>query len=315
MQSHLVTVVGDGLLIEGHVPGMLLRALLARNQETPSRKILIYQDDMGKHPKSYRLWTFAGPPQEFPIDTPLNAALAAVSGQTGTPPGLPLQGKLLLPTVVVAGLLDGLSPCAFAVLAFLVAFLFAIRRVRRDVLAMGVLFIASVYVSYFLIGLGLLRAFTLPGPPHLVGHLGAYLLILLGVIGLAKLALPRFPLKLAMPRVAWETIRGIIQKATIPSAVLAGFLVGFCTLPCSGGIYVATLGLLAGATTYLKGLGYLTVYNFANIVPLVAVLALVGNRGMSLKLAQCEHSGARWIKGIFAGLELAMGIAILMWII
>lgn len=312
----MVTVVGEKLILAGHVPKPLLSALLVRAADPASARILAFQDDMGKHPKSYRLWTFAGEAREFPLDTPLDTALAEIRRQAATDGQPPLaQGRLLLPTVLAAGLLDGLNPCAFAVLAFLVAFLFAIRRVRRDVLTMGVLFIASVYVSYFIIGLGLLRAFTLPGTPHLVGYLGAYLLILLGVIGLIKLVFPRFPLKLSMPRPAWAKIQPLIKRATIPSAIVAGFLVGFCTLPCSGGIYVATLGLLAGATTYYKGLGYLTVYNAANIVPLVTILALVGNRATSLKLTQCEQSGARWIKAVFAGLELALGLAILIWII
>src|SRR3990170_4912130 len=35
-----------------------------------------------------------------------------------------------------------------------------------------------------------------------------------------------------------------------------------CTFPCSGGIYVAVVGLIASHTAYLEGVGYLLLYNF-----------------------------------------------------
>jgi cytochrome c biogenesis protein CcdA len=54
----------------------------------------------------------------------------------------------------------------------------------------------------------------------------------------------------------------------------AGVLVGLCTVPCSGAIYLAVLGLLARQATYLSGLGYLVPYHVVFVAPLVAMLAV-----------------------------------------
>lgn len=56
----------------------------------------------------------------------------------------------------------------------------------------------------------------------------------------------------------------------------AGVLVGLCTVPCSGAIYLAVLGLLASQATFPKGLAYLGLYNALFVLPLVALLAVAG---------------------------------------
>jgi cytochrome c biogenesis protein CcdA len=96
---------------------------------------------------------------------------------------------------------------------------------------------------------------------------------------------------------------------------VAGVLVGLCTLPCSGGIYVATLGLVATEGISPTSLAYLALYNGANIVPLVVVLLLVGNRATSLKLTQWEHGSSRQIHIAFAAAEIALGMAMLIWLL
>ena len=309
LQSHLVTVVDERVILAGHIPGPLLRGLLL--SPIPIDRLLVFQDLMVERPRSYRLWTFKGEAEEFPMDTPIGTALSILGRREGG--GLVIP-DLMLATVVSAGLLDGLNPCAFAVLIFLVAFLFAIRKLRRDVMKIGLAFIVAVYITYFLIGAGLLKGLVSIKNPHLIGWLGAYLLVLLGSIGILNQVFPRLPLRLTLPYPGWERIRGWIYRATIPAAIVAGSLVGFCTLPCSGGIYVATLGLLAGSATYLKGLGYLSIYNAANILPLVGILLAIGNRYMSVRMARWERIGSRKFRIIFALMEVSLGVVILVWL-
>lgn len=313
LQSHLVTVVGQ-IVFEGHIPRAVVRDLLRWPGKLPVERLLLYQDQMGE-PRSYTTWAFRGPVREYDATTPIATVLEALAREN--PEGQPvLQSSRLLPsTVLVAGLLDGINPCAFAVLLFLIAFLFAIRKVRRDVLLVGGIFIATLYLAYFLIGVGLLAAITLPGQPHLAGRVGAYLVIALGMINILGALFPRFAIQRGMPAPSWERIRGLVQKATLPSAAAAGFLVGLCTLPCSGGIYVATLGLLATQTTYLKGLSYIALYNVANVVPLLLILAGLGNRTASVRIAQWERASSRRIKGIFGVVEILLGIGVLAWIL
>jgi thiol-disulfide isomerase/thioredoxin len=57
-------------------------------------------------------------------------------------------------TVVFAGLVDGLNPCAFATLVFFVSYLTLSNRQGREVLAVGAAFTVGVFLAYLVVGLG-----------------------------------------------------------------------------------------------------------------------------------------------------------------
>jgi len=56
--------------------------------------------------------------------------------------------------VAAAGLLDGVNPCAFTTIVFLLSMLAHLGKSRRDLAVVGVGFTAAVFVMYFLLGLG-----------------------------------------------------------------------------------------------------------------------------------------------------------------
>ena len=60
--------------------------------------------------------------------------------------------------VAAAGLLDGVNPCAFTTLIFLLASLALAGRGRREVLAIGAFFSLAVFLTYLAIGLGFFAA-------------------------------------------------------------------------------------------------------------------------------------------------------------
>src|SRR3990167_11301035 len=82
-------------------------------------------------------------------------------------------GVWLLPLVAVSALLDSVNPCAFSVLLITVAFLFSLGKPRKEVLALGWSYIGGLFLTYLLIGLGILRALHVFGVPHFMGRLGA----------------------------------------------------------------------------------------------------------------------------------------------
>ena len=57
-----------------------------------------------------------------------------------------------------AGLLDGLNPCAFATIVFMVNLLLLLGHSRRRILEVGLTYSAAVFVTYLLIGLGLFNS-------------------------------------------------------------------------------------------------------------------------------------------------------------
>jgi len=308
-----VTLVVDGhLVIEGHVPAARVREALALAGPGAPPALVVAQHRMTDQPETYTAWVPGGEIREFAAGRPL----AEYLGSLARPPSggsKRLSGELLLATVLAAGLLDGVNPCAFAVILFLVAFLYAVRKVRADVWRVGLTFVGSVVATTFLIGLGLLGALTAAGQPHLIRQLAGGLLILLGLVEMRSAVAPAESRGLSMAPAAWERVKGWMARATVPSAAVAGALVGICTLPCAGGIYVATLGLVASSATFTRGLGFLAAYNLASAIPLVAVLALAGNREVARRTAQWERLRAPRLRGAFGFLMLVLGVAVLVW--
>ncbi len=304
-----VPVPGGTLLILGHVPPRLIEAALAA-PERPARLVL-WQPEMHGEPSEYRLWAWRGEVSTFPIDTPFEEALASALAAAGPEPVGTANLAALLPAVITTGLLDSVNPCAFAVILLLIAFLFTLRKSRARVLALGGVFIAMIFVVYFAIGLGILGAVRLSDDPHFVARIGSWVLIALGLVNVAEYYFPGLPVKLHMPAAAHERTQRLIRVATLPATVVAGVVVGLCTFPCSGGIYVSVITLLNAKTTLAWGVGYLALYNVMFVLPLIGILLAAGNRVTAKAWASWEREHAAALRLGFGLAMVALGVVML----
>jgi cytochrome c biogenesis protein CcdA len=301
------------LVVLGHVPPSLIEAALTF-PDLPARLVL-WQPEMHGEPTEYRLWAWVGEVQTFTINTPFAEALPqALTAAGPLPIGLANLGQLL-PAVIVTGLLDSVNPCAFAVILLLLAFLFTLRQSRSHILKLGFVYIGMIFLVYFAIGLGLLQAVRFSENPHFVAKVGAWLLIGLGVINLIEYFFPNFPIKLHMPKVAGARTQTLIKQATLPTTMAAGLLVGLCTFPCSGGIYVSIITLLNAKTTLAWGISYLFLYNILFVLPLIVILLVVGNRMAAKAWARWEREHALKIRLWYGGIMVALGAAMLLYVI
>ena len=304
---------GGTLVILGHVPADLIGQVLA-SPDVPQRLVL-WQPQMHGEPSEYRLWAWAGDVETFAIDTPFAQALPqAIRSEGPLPVGLANLDQLL-PAVIVTGLLDSINPCAFAVILLLLAFLFTLRQSRQRILQLGGVYIGMIFLVYFAIGLGILRAIRLSGDPHFVARAGSWILIGLGFINLIEYFYPRFPIKLHMPAFAGDKTNELLKRASLPATIGVGFLVGLCTFPCSGGIYVSIITLLNAKTTLGWGIGYLALYNVLFVLPLILILVAVGNRMAAKRWASWERQHARRIRLWYGLIMVGLGVIMLTWVI
>jgi cytochrome c-type biogenesis protein len=301
------------LLILGHVPAELIRQVLAFDG-LPDR-LIVWQPEMHGDPTEYRLWAWVGEVQAFAIDTPFEEALgASLEAQGPLPVGLANLGQLL-PAVVVTGLLDSVNPCAFAVILLLLSFLFTIRQSRKRILQLGLVYIGMIFLVYFAIGLGLLRAVRFSDDPHFVARAGSWILIALGSINLLEYFFPHFPIKLHMPVAAGVKTNEWLKQATVPATIGVGFLVGLCTFPCSGGVYVSIITLLNAKTTLGWGVAYLGLYNVLFVLPLLVILMAAGNRIVAKRWARWEREHSLRIRLWYGLAMVSLGIVMLLWVI
>lgn len=222
------------------------------------------------------------------------------------------EGKWLLPLIVISALIDSINPCAFSILILTIAFLFSIGQLRSRIIQIGGAYIFGIFLAYILIGLGILQAFHLFNTPQFMGKLGAFLLIVLGTINLINEFNPSFPIKLKIPASVHHKMAQLMDKSSMPTAFGLGALVGICEFPCTGGPYLMVLGLLHDQGTYLKGLGYLLIYNLIFVLPLVIILLLAGNEKIT-KNIQIWQGQERGLMRFGGGLAMvALGLLILL---
>jgi len=229
LQSHLTVFVGDRLILEGHIPEHVVADLLAAPPETFDR-MLVYQDKM-TGATDYVAWAFRGEPQTYALESPIGEYLAYLEehGEHLMPamPGKALdEERALLPLVLSTGFIDGLNPCAFAVLLFFIAFLFTIQRTSGAVWAMGLVYVAAIYVAYLLIGLGLMQAVLFTNNHHLMAKIGSWLVIALGLINLKDYFFPQLPIHLRIPTIAHGTIQNWIPRRPVHVPLLRRHLRG-----------------------------------------------------------------------------------------
>lgn len=192
------------------------------------------------------------------------------------PPGPdPSPGRqVTLAAVLIGAAVDSINPCAFAVLFVLLAYLSTLDD-RRRMLQVGLVYIGTVFVVYLLAGLALLgfvHSLEITSPFF---SLAALIVILAGLFQIGDVVRKKHAFSFSIPDRFRERIGNYIRRATIPSALLLGAFVSIVELPCTGGIYLAILALLADRMTFMEGLPYLILYNLIFVLPLLLVLLIV----------------------------------------
>lgn len=221
----------------------------------------------------------------------------------------------MLPLVVVTGFLDGIHPCAIAILIFFIAFLLTLRRSFKNIFFLGLVYILVIFLTYLGIGVGLFSGIMLFGQHHFFAKLGSWLLIILGLISLKDYFFPQLPFRLRLPHASREKINELLKTATLPTVIVAAFLVGLCSIPCSGGIYAAITALLAAKTTYWQGFSYLLLYNLMFVMPLLIILALAANPATLVKLGEWQTKSHRLYRLVSGLLMIGLGIGVLLFLV
>jgi len=213
-------------------------------------------------------------------------------------------------TVLGAGLIDGLNPCAFATLIFFVSYLSFIGRGRREILLVGLAFSLSVFVTYLLVGLGLLRVIqsvsVIPLVARFVYLAAIGLALVFGGLSLYDYTLCRrgrsTAMLLQMPAFLKDQVRGVIRKEVrvnryILAAMATGFVVSLLELACTGQVYLPTILFVSKVQEFrTRAIGYLVAYNLMFIIPLLVVFFVVYLGTGSERLAVWFERHVSWVK-------------------
>lgn len=217
---------------------------------------------------------------------------------------------LTIPLVAGAALVDGINPCAFAVLIFLLLSLLALDS-RKKVLMVGATFILAVFCFYFASGLGLFAVVQSSGMSNLVSLAAAVIAIVAGLVSLGEAFWKKPTPYLSIPESAKGIIDTWVKKGSLPAAFVLGILVGMFELPCTGGIYLAILSILSNRMTLYQGIPYLLLYNLVFIVPLVLILAVVAFGVAPERLEKIRVEKRPYIRLAMGFVMIILGIILL----
>lgn len=220
----------------------------------------------------------------------------------------------LTPWIVAgAGLVDGFNPCSFAGLLVFASFTVASASAachaatpaaatasRRALAWRGSAYIGGVFLTYVLVGIGILGSVRVLAEQHWAGRIAATGALVIGLWMLRDGLLPGARHRLALPASIKAKLAPALRTATVPAALAGGVLIGLCTIPCTGGVYLGVLSLLSVQASVTRGALLLLLYNVAFVVPLALILALGRNRATQRALA-------RWSERHDGGMRIALG--------
>ncbi|MCX6807031.1 MAG: hypothetical protein NT135_02860 [Candidatus Berkelbacteria bacterium] len=208
---------------------------------------------------------------------------------------------------------DSINPCAIVTLLLFLIFLFSLRKQRRFIFLLGVLYILGIYVSYFLIGIGLLKTLHLFGIPHLFAKIMALVALVIGIATLYEFfSKKRLRIFSISPNMRLKLMNWA-NKSSIGGALGLGILVGVFEFPCTGGIYFAVIALLAAKTMFLDGLFWLLFYNLIFVLPLIIILILTTRPLVADKLLSWEEQKSHNTRLAVGIMMIILAITIWFW--
>jgi cytochrome c biogenesis protein CcdA len=208
--------------------------------------------------------------------------------------------------ILLAGMVDGINPCAIATMIFLISFLATQKKKRSEVLAIGLCFTATVFLTYLLMGIGAFEALTFLKEYRWVSVAVKWTAVAAALIAAAYCFRDAIvfnktrnvkDIKNQLPKILKVQIHKIIsgqlsRSGLVIGAVVAGFLVTILEAVCTGQVYLPTIVLMTRQEGLkLTGWLYLIFYNFLFVLPLlvVMVLAYFGLRWDQLAKSTQKH--------------------------
>lgn len=238
--------------------------------------------------------------------------------------------KITFWAIVGSGLVDGINPCAFAVIVFFISFLTVYKYNRKEIILVGAAYCFAVFCAYLLLGFGLFKfLYAMQGFSYVIK---AFYIITAGLclifFGLSVydfwvyrktkksdgmiLQLPQ-SLKMRIHKIMGFFLRDKNKSAwrLTLAALAVGFGVSLVEAVCTGQVYVPTCVLIMQNPEFrMRAIFYLVIYNLMFVVPLITVfvLALLGYESKGFNEFFKKHLGVTKVllSLVFLGLFLLL---------
>ena len=180
----------------------------------------------------------------------------------------------------------------------------------KRALRAGLIYTFVVFVTYFLSGLGIFKVIqSFSSVTRIIYLLSGILVLIFGILELVDFLRKDKESIVKISGKVKPLIEKFIHKGTIPAMIVLGVLVSLFELPCTGGIYLALLNLMAINKTF--GIPYLLLYNFIFVLPLIIITFLIYKGTSPERLQKWTNSEKKWMKLSTGLVMVVLGVYIL----
>ncbi len=227
---------------------------------------------------------------------------------------VPAEKKIVLtlPSVLVVGFLAGFNPCLLAILAFIASVTLATTGRRRNVLLIVIMFSLGIFVTYLVVGIGLLR--VIEQLPLWQDTIRNSLVVIIGLLGLwhvydAWHLRKNTESSFYTPKAFIRLTESVTKKVSLPASFFMGVLFSLIKAPCVGAVYFVILDMVRSGES--AGYMYLAAYNLGVVLP-VLVLGVAIAFGLNPEKVEKFRKEKRSTLRLVTGVTLLV-IAVLMY--
>jgi cytochrome c biogenesis protein CcdA len=177
---------------------------------------------------------------------------------------------------IVLGFADGFNPCTFAILLFLLSYLFTISASKKKVLKLGLIFTFVIFIIYVAIMLGLINLLAFVGFRNYGKIIISVILLVMAALNIKDFFFKGKGPSLEIPAFARPTLERYVKKATVPAIILLAIILSFVELLCTLGLPLAYVTILAErGISSASSFFYILWYNLFYIMPLLIIIFLI----------------------------------------
>lgn len=210
---------------------------------------------------------------------------------------------------VALGLADGINPCMFSVLLFMLTYLLAIGS-RKRALKSGIAFILTTFVVYFLFMYGIIKVVDVLQIAHVLRAVVVAIAFFVGAVMIKDYFFYGKGISLEIPQKYKPKLEQLIKKGTVFSAIILALFSSLVELPCTSGLPLAYTSILS--SRHLYPFWYLFVYNLFFILPLLIILVFVLMSWRKVeRLESWRNATKKYMRLVSGILLILLGLALL----
>lgn len=192
--------------------------------------------------------------------------------------------------IFIAGIVDGINPCALSMLLFFITFAIANDSKNTNILLIGIMFAIGTFTAYFLSGIGLLKVIYLgkyiTNFHRVIYSFTAILAFILAYLNIRDAVNAKKynikDIRLQLPSKNKEFIHHLIKRFTQYKfkyliSLILGFLVTLSELLCTGQVYLTTMIAIHKFESVTRIL-LLLIFNIGFILPIL-IISIILYRG------------------------------------